>query len=74
MSPVPEPSAQSQTWLRLLIVGGLLWFGFLGVRPLFNPDEGRYAEIPAAMLATHQWVVPHLNGLVYLEIGGRQFY
>jgi len=44
MSPVPEASAQSQTWLRLLIVGGLLWFGFLGVRPLFNPDEGRYAD------------------------------
>jgi 4-amino-4-deoxy-L-arabinose transferase-like glycosyltransferase len=67
MSPAPEASAQSQTWLRLLIVGGLLWFAFLGVRPLFNPDEGRYAEIPAAMLATHQWVVPHLNGFVYLE-------
>ncbi len=67
MSPAPEASPHTRPWLLLLIAVGLLWFSFLGVRPLFNPDEGRYAEIPAAMLATHQWVVPHLNGLVYLE-------
>lgn len=51
----------------LAVLFTLLWWILLNGRPLLDPDEGRYAEIPREMLATGDWVIPHLNGLAYLE-------
>lgn len=45
----------------------LLFFSELGSIPLLEPDEGRYAEISREMLASSEFVTPHLNGVVYLE-------
>lgn len=45
----------------------VLYFASLGTIPLLEPDEGRYAEIPREMLASGDFVTPHLNGVVYLE-------
>ncbi len=66
-------SPQAHT-LRMAIAGGLillvfalLWFAALGHRDLNEPDEGRYAEIPREMVATGDWVTPHLDGLKYFE-------
>jgi 4-amino-4-deoxy-L-arabinose transferase-like glycosyltransferase len=50
-------------WLLL----GVLWMACVPFRPLFDPDEGRYAEIPREMAASGDWVTPRLNGLKYFE-------
>ncbi len=55
------------TYLGLAALAAVLWFATLPSRPLFNPDEGRYAEIPREMLARGDWVIPHLDGLIYVE-------
>lgn len=43
-------------------------YGFqIGDRPLSTPDEGRYAEIPRAMVETGDYITPRLNGVKYFE-------
>jgi 4-amino-4-deoxy-L-arabinose transferase-like glycosyltransferase len=68
MNEASAPAAHEQ-WIYLglaaLII--VLWVATLAARPLFNPDEARYAEIPREMLSGGDWVVPHLNGLAYIE-------
>ncbi len=52
----------------LLVLGlALLFFVELGHLPLLDPDEGRYAEIPREMLASGDWIVPRLDGVLYFE-------
>ncbi len=51
----------------VLALCALIWLALALGRPLNNPDEGRYAEIPREMLASGDWTTPRLNGLVYLE-------
>lgn len=39
----------------------------LNLRPLVDPDETRYSEIPREMNMTGDYVVPRLNGVLYFE-------
>src|ERR1700689_1902518 len=50
-------------WLGL----ALLWFLPLDRPHLFDPDEGRYAEIPREMVASGDWVTPRLDAIKYFE-------
>jgi 4-amino-4-deoxy-L-arabinose transferase-like glycosyltransferase len=70
VSAVAEPSAVGRRrtiYIGLSLLVAILWLAMLPMRPLFNPDEGRYAEIPREMLASGDWIVPHLDGLAYIE-------
>ncbi len=42
-------------------LAALLFFGMLGAVPLFNPDEGLYAEPAREMLETGEWITTFLN-------------
>ncbi len=61
-----SPGYARDLW-RLALVLGVFFFVFLGSRPLSNPDEGRYAEIPREMARTGDYVTPRLDGVKYLE-------
>ena len=56
------------TDLFFLFFCSLLLLGaFLGDRPLANPDEGRYLEIPREMFLSGDFITPRLNGIKYFE-------
>lgn len=59
-------STRSYGLLVLLLIVAL-YIVPLGARPMFVPDESRYAEVPREMIASGNWVSPHLNGLRYFE-------
>src|SRR5215470_18984964 len=65
-----QTRARWGVWLLLAVA----WFATLGFRPLFEPDEGRYAEIPREMQVTGDWVTPKLDGFKYFEKPALQYW
>src|SRR4051812_29075938 len=67
--PGPCVAAEHWRWLSfllLLFLPGVLLYPCLSFY-LFEPDEGRYAQIPREMLQRGDWVVPRLFGEPYLD-------
>ena len=53
--------------LFLLIMPVLLYVAFSPFMPLIEPDESRYFEISDNMVDSGDYVMPRLNGVIYLE-------
>lgn len=51
-----------------------LWLVTIQLRPMLDPDEGRYAEIPREMVASGDWITPRLDGLKYFEKPALQYW
>lgn len=69
-----EPRSNSvsrKTWLTDLLLLVLVFAALLvpsaARRALWEPDEGRYAEIPREMVASGDYVTPRINGIKYFE-------
>lgn len=58
---------ESQESLILVFFCGICFFLGLGSFALDNINEGLYAEISREMLVTHDFIIPHLNYVPYLE-------
>jgi 4-amino-4-deoxy-L-arabinose transferase-like glycosyltransferase len=61
----PEP-CRRRSLLLLLVLPGLLLYPCVSFY-LFDPDEGRYAQIPREMFSRGEWIVPYLQGQPYLD-------
>ncbi len=48
----------------VLLLGALLFLGWLGSHDLWAPDEPYFAEGAREMIVDGKWAVPHVNGVV----------
>lgn len=68
--PVPGPQAAGpagwKTWTAVTLCAALWGTAFIGVRPLGDPDEGRYAQAAREMEERGEWLVPTLDGRPHL--------
>ncbi len=63
----PPEIVRAAAWGGLLVLAVAALFVAIGSTPLIEPDEGRNAEVAREMLERGDFVVPHLNGLPYLD-------
>jgi 4-amino-4-deoxy-L-arabinose transferase-like glycosyltransferase len=67
--PGTPPMREPWRWrpfAMIALLSAALLYPCLSFR-LFEPDEGRYAQIPREMLERGEWIVPTLQGEAYLD-------
>ena len=58
------------SWLAAVLILAVAAISFLlrlGATPITSPNEGLYAEAAREMLEGHDFVVPHINSVIYFE-------
>ena len=65
-APDPDRRVRAASLLLVLLLPAAILYPTRGFH-LFEPDEGRYAQIPREMLERGEWVVPTLQGEPYLD-------
>ena len=55
----PRARFPARIWIALLAV--VLALGFLGLRGIWDPDEGRYTNVAMHMLDSGDWLNPYRN-------------
>lgn len=66
--PILKLEYTNERILILLIAIAVVFLSVhIGSRALWDPDEGRYAEMGREVLVLNDWVTPHLNYLLYFE-------
>jgi 4-amino-4-deoxy-L-arabinose transferase-like glycosyltransferase len=66
-APVTPPGPAAAAFAAVMALSAAVFFFHLGSYGLWEPDEARYAEIAREMLATRDFIVPHLNYVAYIE-------
>lgn len=66
-----QTTTDGRRWLPVVVAVGVCLVMFLarlgGTTALVTPNEGLYAQAAREMLERHDWVLPHINGVLYLE-------
>ena len=66
-TPLLSNSSPALKLVTLITLCGLLFFAFLGIRDLWDIDEGMHAAIAQTMLLSGDWVTPIFNGEAFFD-------
>jgi len=67
LDKIIEPQKEREIFLIFSLMSGIILFFNLWTRSLENHDYLRYAEVAREMIRSGDWIVPRLNGEIYLH-------